>query len=203
MTGQDWQRQRTQWAAVRAPAQASMSCPQTHPKLRSTGRSTPTDEAPDGSSLSHGRCFAPPSATMACHPSGAQRSSPPDVPFGRCRARQRRAHGQYDRQHFWRPENRLLLESFADQVQKRQPHCCRKWSAIALNRSLVAPDPSLWYPQLRRSHSQAMSAASAFWRQDKLPLIFSLHPRSYYFPRVLEEMRPGNTTIPEDANIRC
>lgn len=78
MTGQDWPRQR-RWSKgppfERQPK--SMSCPQTNLEMRSSGRSTATDEAPDGSSLSHRRCFAPPSATMACHPSGAQRSSLP------------------------------------------------------------------------------------------------------------------------------
>lgn len=44
-------------------------------KLRSSGRSTATDEPSGGSSASQRRCFAPPSATTACHPSGAQRSS--------------------------------------------------------------------------------------------------------------------------------
>lgn len=39
------------------------------------GRSTATDEPSGGSSASQRRCFAPPSVTMACHPSCAQRSS--------------------------------------------------------------------------------------------------------------------------------
>lgn len=47
-------------------------------KSRSSGRSTTITERLDGSSLSQRRCFAPPSGTMACHPSGARRSSLPD-----------------------------------------------------------------------------------------------------------------------------
>ena len=54
-------------------------------KLESSGSSTASNEPSGGSSLSQRRWFAPPSGTIACHPSGARRNSPP-ANLGRSRS---------------------------------------------------------------------------------------------------------------------
>src|SRR4030088_2339862 len=52
---------------------------------------------------------------------------------------------------------------FGGQLRKDNPHLCRKLSVAPFNRGGVARSPySLWYPPSGRSHSQAMSAVSAF-----------------------------------------